>query len=59
VENDPLTAVIHVPSPYAFSQARAEDAEVVEIASAPSLLKVRSRRADNGGAWLIVTFTKP
>jgi hypothetical protein len=59
VENDPLTAAIHVPSPYAFRQARAEGAEVVEITSAPSLLKARFRRADNGGAWLIVTFSKP
>jgi hypothetical protein len=59
VENDPLTAVIHVPATFTFAKAIAEGAEIKNSsADARPLLTVTLQRPTNGEGTLTVRFTK-
>jgi len=57
VAEDPLTAFIHVPAPFVFSRASAEDAAVERIAAdRPPIVAVTLRRPLSGEARLLLTF---
>jgi hypothetical protein len=59
VENDPLTAFFHVPSPYMLTAATADDAEVQKTAAdAAPLISVTLRRGTSGEAKVRLTFRR-
>jgi hypothetical protein len=57
VEDDPLTAVIHVPSAYKLTSARADGA-AVQAQGGDSVVLVTLRRPTSGEAKAVITFTK-
>jgi hypothetical protein len=58
VENDPLSVVVYVPAPYAFSKATAEGAAVGHIAQSAPIVTVTLRRPASGEANLILAFAR-
>jgi len=59
VENDPLTAFFHVPSPYLLAAATAEGAEVQQRATDPApLISVTLRRSTSGEATVRLAFRR-
>jgi hypothetical protein len=57
VENDPLTAVFHVPPPFVFAKAAADGAQIESTSTdADPMLSVTLRRATTGEAMVHLRF---
>ena len=57
VGNDPLTAVIHVPSPYLLAAVKADGA-AVEAQAGDRVALVTLRLSTSGEAKAVITFTR-
>jgi hypothetical protein len=58
VENDALTLSLHVPEGYAFQEATAEEARVVNISGEAPVKPIRLSRSTSGEATLVASFTR-